>query len=703
LSRRFAIALFSLSLAAVFATYGQDSPPTPPSTTAGPADSGLVERTGRRLVQLDVTVRGAESAIVEMAEDDFLLSIAGRTITDFTVDDLCHPLTADDGPDRDKPEAAATSEATVEPAATEIPRATATFLFYFDQTQLSIVGRHRSLDLARDLARELIVDGNRALVISAGREVRTYTGMTSDIDELLAAFDEIAVDRTQWDPQIVFENEESQVERVVEALNDNDQDRAVSLARQYQQEESWRTGKSLQLLSMAIGRLADVGPPKAVVYFADNMRKNAGAHYLSFFGEATRRGTDQAAFRAMEMSSFGSNHAFDRVVEQASANGVRLYTVQAEGLVTLQPALTITQSAGAGRSSPSLSNQRVKDAQNSLVGMAAETGGQAFLHGVRAAKISKAIQADLSCLYLISFDPGTLPEDQNLPVNLRTSRRKVKLQVKGILVIQSEKKRLSSRLLAAFAAPEAVSSELAIAGAVVPTGFQNGKFTALVQISVPGSPMAGTVWDLGLSLVARGRVREDASGRISISGPSVPAIFETQMTFSPGPFQLISVAHETSTDALSTGRVEGSWPDPDAAPAVVGPIAVLQPTEGAFLRNTEFRSHGSRAIGAAEAVRTELPTAIVGIVCRGSGVREIRLERRLAGEVESWADFTPQYVSLSEEQCALFVDRIREHTMDTGMFRYEVRVLEGRAELTSAVHEFRAIAPEDLSAAAGPS
>lgn len=650
-----------------------------------PRESGLVERTGSRLVQLDVTLRGPRGAIEDLGAEDFELAIGGRPIVEFTLDNLCRLPPPAAAP----PPAEARSEPAAPPAEAPTPRRPpATFLFYFDQPQLTLAGRQHALETAHELAQRLIVDGNRAMVVSAGREVRVFRQMTSDVEQVLQALDEIANDRSQWDPQeAVFGNEELHIEEVVNALNHGDIDRALGLARQYQREETWRTGKTLRLFSLALGGLSEVDPPKAVLYFADKMRSNAGAHYMSFFGSHPRS-TDEALMKKMELDAFSSSGAFQKVIEEASANGVRLYTIQAEGLVSSSPRLTITQETRSGTASATYNSQRIRDAQNSLVGLAQETGGEAFLNGVRAAKIATAIEEDLACLYLISFDPTGLPENRDLPVSLRVDRKKVDLRVKGVLVVQSEEARRASRLLAAFAAPEAVTSDLPVLGAIVPTGYADGKFTALVQLAVPGSPLAGTTWDLGLSLVSRGRVREDASGRVSVSGAGVPVIFETQMSFAPGPFELISVVHEVSADAVSTGRLEGVWPDPDDESVTVGPIAVVQPAEGVFLRDTERRLSGSRAVGPREAARVDLPTALIGIVCRGPGKHQVRLQRVLAGE--SSAEFPEQEIDLGRDRCAIFADRIPAGTMTAGGFRYEVRVVEHDVELTSAVREFAA-------------
>ena len=68
---------------------GQEGQETEP-----PRDVGLREETGRRLAQIDVSVRGPEEAIRSLTRDDFELRVAGRKVDDFTVDRLCRETVA---------------------------------------------------------------------------------------------------------------------------------------------------------------------------------------------------------------------------------------------------------------------------------------------------------------------------------------------------------------------------------------------------------------------------------------------------------------------------------------------------------------------------------------------------------------------------------------------------------------------------------
>ena len=652
-----------------------------PGDESEPREIGLVERATGRLAQVDVTVTGPRPTIEGLGVDDFELVVAGRFIEKFLVDGICQPPQTED--QLLEPGGIATAEApqTAPVAPIVVPR---TYLFYFDQHHLRQAGRQNALDISRRLIPELIVNGNRAMIVSAGEELVTFAEFTDDQETLLAALDRIERDRRQWDQFPALEEV-----RIDEVLNELtfDSNLALSMARQHQRQEVFRTERAMRLFSMVIGRFADVNPPKAVIYFADTARRNAGEHYLSYFGRTQRASPENQAFTsAMELEAFGSAAAFDKVIEEAAAHGVRLYTVQAEGLVG--PSSMI----GGGPQAPAINTRRVNDAQDSLSSLALETGGQAFLNGIPAPKIARRIATDLNCVYLLSFDPAGLPEDAAIPVVVRVKRPKVQAHARGMIMVQSESSRVTSQLMAAFVSPDAVNSDWPLRGVIVPTGYKDGRFHSLVQVSVPGFPLANAEWDLGLSLVSRGRVREDVSSRIKVETPSTPVVLEAEVSFKPGPYEIIMVAREINSGQLATTSIQGDWPDPDQQPASVGPIAILQPSPGAFLRDGELRTRGALGRDDRQPARTDLPTVLITLVCRGRGGKsEVGVERQLVGE--SPTDFPRIELELGEDRCAQIRDAIPAGMMTPGGFTYEVTVKGRDEELASASAEFGAVAP----------
>ncbi len=659
----------------------ESTPPADPS----PRETGIVERSESRLVQLDITVSGPAEAIRDLREEDFEVVISGRTIEDFEIDGLCAPPSdVEQTVPVDLPVDAET-EATA--AALAAARVGATYVFFFDQNHLNLAGRQRALDVTRELIPELITDGNRGMIVSSAAELKTFANLTTDRQVLLEALDTLEADTKQWSQWSALE--ETRIEEVLKEINEYQADRAQSIARRHSQEEHWRTEKALRRFTMVLGRLADIPAPKAVVYYADTMRRNAGGHYLGFFGANARE--QSGALAAVSTDSLSATGAWEKTIDEAAAHGVRLFTVQAEGQVAPARQRATNPSPGVDIGART---RRTKDAQDSLAGFALETGGRHFLNGVRPKKIAATILEDMECIYLLSFDASELPEDRSLPVRVRMNRPKVSAYVRGRLVVRSEAAMLTSRLMAAFAAPDAVRTGDEIQTTIIPTGFADNKYTALVQVSVPGSPITSASWDIGLSLVSRGKVREDSSGRVVVRTPGTPVVFETEMTFAPGPYEIVGVAHETKSDEVLTGQFNGTWPDADDAPATIGPVAVMQPDVAAFIRGSELRGNGSRGLASTEFARTDRPTALISLICRGRRQRgKLRIERALSGD--SAAPFSPIELEMRDDRCVQIRDVVRAGTMNSGMFRYGIKVMRKDVVLSSYEHEFPAVDPSE--------
>ena len=654
-----------------------------------PRSTSMVERAGARLVQLDVTLRGPASTLDALTRDDFVLKLGITRIDDFEVDKVCRDSSA--GRSLEVPVGGIREPE--EPAAVPLPGlGPTTFLFYFDQPHLTMAGRQEGVEIARELIRELIVDGNRASIVSNAAGLETLVELSDDPEELLAAIKALEGDVDQWD--MYAQLEEARIEEVLGYLGvagggQRDYQKAVTLAKQYYQEELWRAERDLRRFAMVLAQFATIDQPKAVIYMADNMRSNAGEHYLDLFGEFAKREASESLESKWNTLAPGGSAMmaqvpFDQVVNQASAYGVRLYTIAAQGMTTTTGAAPTTI--------------RFRHAEATLSNFATETGGRAFLFGVRAPKIVERIQEDLACLYLVSFDPTGFAQDVPLPVTVNVSRPKVKVQVRGRIILQSESSRLTSRLLAAFASPEAGENSIAVRPEVIPTGHTDDGFNALVQVRVPGSEVPGSTWDLGASVVSRGKIRE-ASGRLTVSHPGAPVVLQQPMAFRPGPYEIVAVAHNTTLDNMGSEQIEGEWPKPNAEPAAVGPIAVLQRAQAAIQRGDEIKTSGLLAFAEEEPVRTDRFVALVTIVCKSRDVKDALLvERQLVGA--SSVHFEPMEMDLHDEVCALIRDVVPPDTMTPGAFRYRIQVHDARDELVRAERRFFAWDGEPLDSPA---
>ena len=653
-----------------------------------PQDVGLMERTSARLAQIDVTVSGPKDAIANLTAADFEVRLNDKLVRNVLIDDLC---VLPSGPLR----AEARTETPAEPAAPAAPAevrpapATATYLLYFDMPHLTQAGRRTSIDSARAMLPKLLAGGNRAMLVANAAELKTVVPLTADAGKLDAALAAMIDDNATFD--VYASTEENRLADVMREMS-RGVDFALSLARRYAAEERWRQERDLRRLAMVLGRFEEIDPPKAALYFSDTMRQNAGEHYLSFFGDsllkdAQGRPTPEAA--AVLADSATGALPLDRVINEAASHGIRFYTVEGEGIsgpTSFIQSRSGPSTGGAGvpggsnNASPGVSQQRNRDAQGTLVSLAAETGGRAFLNGVAPGKMASQILDDLSCVYLLSFDPRDFPQDQPLAVRVAINRPKVKASVRGRLVIQSESARLTSRVLSAFAAPAANTTDTPVRVGLIPIGYKEGHYAARVQVSIPGSAVPGATWDLGASLVSRGTVWQDGSGRIQVVAPYTPVVYERDMEFAPGDYDLVAVAHEVTTDTLASKELHGSWPKIDAELASLGPIAVSQPVRGGFLRNGAAHTSGAVVVGEAEPLRSEVPTAVVTLVCRAKDQKKpLKVERMLLGETATPVGTTT--LDLSADRCAQVLDLIPAKSLGVGSYRFVVSVSAGGDEL----------------------
>jgi hypothetical protein len=295
---------------------------------------------------------------------------------------------------------------------------------------------------------------------------------------------------------------------------------------------------------------------------------------------------------------------------------------------------------------------------------------------------------------MLSFSPEGLPRDTPLGVKLKLKRDGVRARTRGRLVIQSPSARLTSKLLAAFAGPptnrlddrDRDAADSALRLTLIPSGYADGAYSVIVQLAVPGSELPTATWDMGASVVSRHAV-EGTSNRITVATPGAPVISQRSMAFSPGPFEVVAVAHNAHTGTTLSRQLRGEWPEPGAEPASIGAVAVVQPIRGAIQREDDVATWGPVAYDAPELLRSNRPTAIVSIVCRGGPKVPFEVERNLVGEAA--VSFPPLSLEKKDDACAVIRDVIPANTMTPGTFRYDIRVLRDGKELAGAERIFR--------------
>ena len=617
-----------------------------------PQRLGLEERVERRFAQIDVSLTGPPELLTNLTAEQFHLTVRGKNTPIVAIDSFCGRPSKDERP---------VSVGAAGEAAPKV-RPTSNYLFYFDHQNTTFAGRANSLDQVRRLIPKLIHDGNQGAIVGSGRRMVTYAATTDRAEDLLEGVTRLEADVGNWENSALVES--SRQDEIARIYGDRSLpgrvEKACQLARVYQREELSRAEHAMKMLSVVIGRFADIEGPKVALYFADTLRDEPGRHFTEIVA-------GQCPPHAAE-----SYLSFRAVHEKAAAFGVKFYSVQAEGLVS--PSMI-------GRYNlRRVTEFAQSDAQDGLKSLALETGGDAFLNGAAPDYMAQRIEDDGACVYTLSFDPARFPQDTPLLVSVVVDVPKARARSRTQIVIQSESARRTSTLLAAFAAPDTVRDTVAMRGAMVPVDLRGEELRVLLQASLPETRLpSGEQWDIGISVVTEGAVAHEASGRVTVGQPGVRIVLETEAILLPGPYDVALVATEGPTGQIAIGRLSGEWTG-DFTNGVAF-TSILQPGAAALLRDGKVRESGSIAVVGDEPVRPDRPAALVTLVCKTSKRQSsVRVARTLTGP--NATAFPPLDLPFGEGSCTQVRDVIPAGSLAPGTYTYEIGV-EGKKEKVS--------------------
>jgi hypothetical protein len=663
-----------LAWAAVWATLGASS--ADPSVDEPPKPTALTEKIEKRLVQLDVAVDGDREAIRRISEKDLVLYVGEREIQGLIVDPACADVPA-------PPESPTQSAAPLSPAV----RPRATFTLFFDQPHLTTAGRSRSLETSTELINRLVVHGARASIVSNAKRLETIVPLTEDRDKLLAGLERLRRDPSLWDSYA--DGERTRAQEIIDVSAFGGGGCPPLIAKAYERDEFLIARRSTERLAVSVGALAEAPTPKALVYFGDSLRQSAGLHYLHIIPCGSGDRTIQVSglcgnglpappvrlheVQAAEMTPSAAAE-FDAVINEALARGVHFFTIQAEGL-GVYTGDSLRQYAGKpSQRNPHISErngERHRAAQDALVGLAAETGGEAFLGGASDTYIANRIEARSSCRLLLSFPPGDLPRDKAMSVTLELHTPKVKIHTPGRIVVPSPASIEKSRLLNAFVDP-ASSDDGSLRAILIPRGGDGKTWKAAVQLRLQPTGLPDNSAELGASVVRRDKVSDHFASSIATASGTRAMVLEKTLDVAPGAFAVVAVARDAKRGDVGSRRLEADWPNPAKSAAAIAPIAVLQKGSAAISADGAVRSSGSVARDADEPLDPSAGVSLESVVCRGAKTTApVVVERWFDGGAPRDA-FPPMTIAETDAPCVQTVDVVPAGQLRPGVIDYRI-------------------------------
>lgn len=682
---RVTLSLAMLLISASARAEGAEVPP--------PLQPGITEGVETRLVQFEVRVSRKGAPVSGLTASDFDIELGGKPLTKFTVDDMCFGAAAPfPGVPAPKP---------------------GSYIFYFDEPELTVDGRHRAIEVARLVVPALLAHGHDLMILRNGDSLRTDTNWTHDPAVVSAALDRVAADPGNGDSsradaeQVHFERLFDQLAGAVRVAEmqkqmalrgersshagsqspSNDPDSpayrpgpAVMAAQsvgtaalaqlllQFQplvQDELRRTKRDLERLRGAVRLLALRDAPKGLVYFADTLRRDPGDVLVRTLDSATHitRFLGDPRWRA-EADAWNADGEFQALVRDSSTYGVRFYAVEGRGL--------------------GMPSNWVRSSQDTLASMALDTGGRFFLNGIAPERIAESVAADQSCWYLVSFAPSGWDLDRPLNLGVWPKTKGLRVETRSALVIPSRETLTQTRLIAAhFDDPALQSRPLSVS--FYPVGGSTKSFQVLAQVRLPERdvPLArDALWDVGFDVMSQGEIVAHSSSGVTWRGSGQPPVYQTTLSLPAGPYEIVAVAHEASSDSIRAGRLNGTWPPLPADPVTLSLPALAQPQSGGIVLDGKVRATGIVVRGDGNPVDPRTSVAFVTAACvEGPKDAVFRAERRIVGATE--VSFAPMRLSPDEGRCVQIRDLVAAHSLGAGRLTYFVRILSGDTEIAS--------------------
>ena len=364
-------------------------------------------RAGVELIYVNVVVRDGSGNIVRnLKREDFSLVEDDKTqeITAFDFEEVpSDPAPAAEPLPPVQPVLKAESGKPAAPAADKAPVATAKvdsidfknrrlIVLLLDSSSMQPEELERATVSAHEYVEKRLTPADLVAVASIGSSLQIVQDFTSDRETLAAAIDKVSgVDSLGFGEGATLTGEETDADGFVA----DDSEFNV-----------FNTDRRLAAIEQLSDALAPIQQKKSIVYFSSGV---------------TQRGEDnQVQLRA----------AIDRAVK---AN-VSIYPVDARGLTAIVPGGAASQSSGRGGTSmfsgrgvaSQFSSQSAS--QDTLVALASDTGGKAFLDTNDFAGVYTKVIADTSAYYLIGYSSTNPAHDG------RFRRIKIRLNKSGLKV-----------------------------------------------------------------------------------------------------------------------------------------------------------------------------------------------------------------------------------------------------------------------------
>lgn len=366
-------------------------------------DTGPPTFTARSsLVIVDVTVRDKAGKPIEgLKQSDFAVSEDGKPqkISVFEYQNLASdpepPATLSLSDQLALPEAPRTSITTHSPGEIQY-HGKRLLVFYFDFSSMAIPEQLRAQTAALEYLNKQITKDDLVAILFYASTVQVLSDFTADRDVLGNIVRGLPI------------GEMSEMAGLADTGDDNNEDTGAAFVADETEFNIFNTDQKLAALEQASRMLSALPEKKSLIYFASGVSKTG------IDNQAQLEATINAAMKA----------------------NINIYPIDARGLMADPPGGGASKGAsrGTGIFNGSVYNSQraqINDSQETLVTLAADTGGKAFLDSNDLALGIKEAQQDLRSYYILGYYSTNSAEDgkyRRISIKLTNGMQGVRLE-----------------------------------------------------------------------------------------------------------------------------------------------------------------------------------------------------------------------------------------------------------------------------------
>jgi len=509
-----------------------------------------VFRANLSIVSVDVIVRDKDGNVVRgLTDKDFELLEDGRPqeVRTFAFEEIKEGGSAEvsvnllDGV-AEKALASASATAPPTPMRSEDLAGRRLVILLFDTSSMQPEDVQRSVDSARQYVAEQMSTSDLVAVATVSSVLNVLTDFTADRAKVSGALNQLSYsDGTETPPPTAATaaTDEAAAAATEETAADAE---AAEL-------DMFNNDLRLRALRTLAESLTLIEQKKAIVYFSAGM---------------TRSGQDNQ----VELRS---------AINAAVRANVSIYPIDTRGLQAVVPGGDARQASGRGQamfSGRGMARQRagLAASQDTLVSLAADTGGRAFTDTNNFGDAFKRVQSDMSAYYLLGYSSSNKTQDgrfRRIQVRLKKQDTGYRLEARSGYYADRDfthtsktdrEALLEEQLFAAVSV-----TDLPVIASAMYFRLAADKYYVPIAVAVPGSavPVTEGLKEITLDILGQvmdergmpvGRLRQTmklpAGTEKTLAGKQI--LYQSGMTLPPGRFSIKAVVRENATGLMGT-------------------------------------------------------------------------------------------------------------------------------------------------------